>query len=566
MGIKFFYKWLSKSYPQCISGFTKSAPSKLPIDVFMIDMNGIFHNSAQTIFKYGNKAPKSILRRPNPIPWNTQTELQLFEDIVKTIDDLVTMVNPRKTIVLAVDGVAPASKMNQQRQRRFRSSIQTFDKIKGPSDKMTFNPTCITPGTLFMDQLSKYIDWFIRKKISTSSYWASLNVVFSNEKQPGEGEHKLIDYIRKYGNDDETYCINALDADLVMLSLSTFKPKFYLLREELYSQKYDFSYVSIGELNVELKKTLVWKDMDENLIKDFILICFLCGNDFLPNIPSILIIENGLDFIIEIYKTTCKTSNSFIVNEKNKINLEVFKQFLHNVGLSEEGMLCQKARNKAEYIPDPLFEQYIIYNKLDEKDIAIDVDGYKHVYYEKKGISDIESASHDYIDGCQWVLTYYLDGIEDWSWVYPYSYAPFAMEISKSIDTYKPTICECKTNFLTPFEQLLCVIPPKSANLLPSPLDKLLTSDVFSKFCPTEFVVNCEGKKFEYEGIVELPIVDINLVKTEFNKLKSEIHSQNIKRNILGHTFVYKLSDFIEFYSSYFGNIKNHKVDIQILH
>ena len=38
--------------------------------------------------------------------------------------------------------------------------------------------------------LSKYIDWYIRKRISEDQYWQSIEVVFSNEKSPGEGEHK----------------------------------------------------------------------------------------------------------------------------------------------------------------------------------------------------------------------------------------------------------------------------------------------------------------------------------------------------------------------------------------
>lgn len=568
MGIKFFYKWLSQKYPQCINGFTKSSiPTDVAVDVFMIDMNGLFHNSAQRVFKYGNGASKSVLRRPEKVPYNSYTRMRVFEDVVKTIDSLVAIVHPSKTIVLAVDGVAPASKMNQQRQRRFRSSMTE-------TDLLAFDPICITPGTVFMDLLSKYIDWYIRKRISESDYWASLQVIFSNEKQPGEGEHKLIDYIRKYGTDEDTYCINALDADLVMLSLSTFKPKVYLLREDLYSHKYDYSYVSIGRLHVELKKTLMWKDESDKLIKDFILICFLCGNDFLPNIPSISIIENGLDYIIDMYKASCKSSDSYIVGDTNKINLGIFKTFLKNVGLSEEGMLCQKAINKNEYIPDPLFETYTSTSQIsvvmhdqtciDQNIVVIDLDGYKVAYYEKKHIKSVVSASHDYLDGCQWVLTYYLSGIDDWSWVYPYSYAPFAMEISESIDTYKPRYINRKTP-ITPFEQLLCVIPPKSANLLPHPLNELLTSRKFSMFCPQEVIVNCDGKKYEYEGVVELPIVDIGVVRREFDNLKSKIDAKEMRRNFIGKTFSYTRSEFVEIFSSYYGNIKDHKVNIKIL-
>ncbi len=50
--------------------------------------------------------------------------------------------------------------------------------------------------------------------------WSNLTVVFANDKVSGEGEHKLLDYIRKYGNSYYTYCIYGSDADLIMLSMS----------------------------------------------------------------------------------------------------------------------------------------------------------------------------------------------------------------------------------------------------------------------------------------------------------------------------------------------------------
>lgn len=174
-------------------------------------------------------------------------------NIYEYIKRLVKLVKPRKVLYLAIDGVAPRAKMNQQRSRRFKAAFESQRmKVreaklreewlnKGllvPEMKPSFDSNIITPGTKFMSDISQGLKQFIAKMQLEDDNWKGLTIYFNDANVAGEGEHKILEYIKlqrgqKCYDPNTKHCIFGADADLIMLSLITHEPHFYIMRQNL---------------------------------------------------------------------------------------------------------------------------------------------------------------------------------------------------------------------------------------------------------------------------------------------------------------------------------------------
>lgn len=560
MGIKHFFYWFKRNFESEVYPLQSTSTLNdvdVEVDNFLIDMNGIFHNSAQRIYEYGNhKKPHKILPRVNK-EFNKKKEVCLFEDVCKTVELIFNIVNPRKRFILCVDGPAPASKLSQQRQRRFRSAIEM-------TENTPFNSNCITPGTIFMENLHKYIDWYITKRINESKKWRDIEVVYSSQAVPGEGEQKAIQYIRKYGLNKESYCIHGLDADIIMLALGTHKEKFYILREELYDNNIDFLCVNVGNARDKISELMRWDSssdytFDKRIaINDFIFLCFMVGNDFLPHIPSIEIIEDGIELIFEIYKNVGEKYGHIteLLEGDIKFIPHSLSKYLEIIGDYEENNFTIKAGKKGSYFPDILIETC-----TDEsgEHITFDIEKYKELYMKTHFNIDTEVLCHQYLEGMQWVITYYTKEVPNWKWYFPHHYAPPASILCQHCKTFKfPKYSMTKPS--SPFVQLLSVLPPSSSYLIPKPLSNLLSGNL-QQFCPEEINVDLSGVRREWEGKVLLPMIDLDLVKSECLKIIKKVSKKDLSRNREGKTFLYKHTPyFTTDIKSYYGDINNCRV------
>ena len=329
------------------------------IDNFYLDLNSVIHNVS-----HGNSILISCQKRAYE---------DIYADTCDTIDKLFQIIKPKNLLMISVDGVAPRTKMNQQRIRRYRKNTSITNeeleiiKEKGLDINNQFNSDAISAGTKFMFDLTSYLKDFIIKKKKSDENWAKIEIILTGADVPGEGEHKILEYIRNFKSSDKyikntRHCIYGLDADLVMLALISHEPNIVLLREDTILQKkkqkllkqkgielrieqdkneepYEFFLISVLREYLELefydiKKKLKFEFNMERIIDDFIFLCFFIGNDFLPNLYSFSIETGAMDYLFEFYKD-CLPELEGYITEQGKIDFSRAKKIFNLLAKKE---------------------------------------------------------------------------------------------------------------------------------------------------------------------------------------------------------------------------------------
>ncbi|KAJ2009194.1 exonuclease II Exo2, partial [Coemansia sp. S680] len=152
----------------------------------------------------------------------------------------------------------------------------------------------------------------------------------------------------------------------------------------------------------------------------------------------------------------------------------------------------------------------------------------------------VEPMCRSYIGSLQWVLQYYYRGCQSWSWFYPYHYAPCISDICANLSAYKVEKFVNDEPY-TPYEQLMCVLPPYSRKLLPSALRSLMVdmhSPIHDMY-PTSFSVDMNGKKMPWEAVVLIDFVDAERIRDAMKPRLLLLSSDEQRRNSRGTNMAY---------------------------
>lgn len=549
MGIFNFFKFFRERFSDKIYKVNHSTSEVyISVDNLMIDMNGIFHTSAQKVFKYGSFKPPAphVISVPNDF----RNQRRVYTDVCNSIEKILVTVNPNKRLILCVDGSAPIAKQLQQARRRYVNSLSREENDD------SFDSNCISPGTMFMDGLNRFIDNFIKNKIKEDPLWQNLEVIFSNDKVEAEGEHKIQSYVRRYGNPHESFMIHGLDSDLIMLSLISHCSHFYVLRDDTFDRNNNFLLLDMPNIRPEIINFMKWEcqvlDYDDKpiftfnenwAINDFVFLCFMVGNDFLHHVPALEIVEGGIDIIIHTCVEVCQQHGHITrtVNGRTTFSVKALQAFFNKIASFERELLTKKMEHRTSFFPDDILTQSVDFNTTTMAYEA-DIDRYRTTYclihFNKNANDEMYPECHEYLDGLQWVLHYYTTGVADWTWFFKYHYTPPAQLIADSLSCYIPKVFR-KNRPLLAFQQLLYILPKKSADLLPIPLN-----DVLRKYKPEkeEIKIDLSGKKYEYQGVVLLPFQDLRTIFTLYKTNYDKVSEVDKKRNYFGKTFVYRFS------------------------
>ena len=482
MGIPSYFSYIVKNHRDII----KKINTLKVVNNLYLDCNSIIYDVARQIEYKGD---------------NSEYERKVINATCDKIDYYIDLIKPDKKVFIAFDGVAPVAKLEQQRNRRYKSWFQNeiLKDINGQKD--VWNTSAITPGTHFMTKLNSSVERYFKKKKM------NLEIIVATSNVPGEGEHKIYEYIRNNAeyHKNTTSVIYGLDADLIMLTLNHLhvSDKMYLFRETphfIATIDSSLDPECIYMIDIPELASLITSHMNnnrtpntkqkKNRLYDYIFLCFFLGNDFMPHFPSVNIRTNGISIVLNAYKKVIGDSDDNLTNGK-KIYWKTVRKLIKYLSVNEEKYLQdehikrdkQSRRRIHGNSPKDMEDKFMgipIRERTIEKYINPFDKYWENRYYYMLFDVEIDDMRKqqicvNYLEALEWTMKYYTSGCVDWRWYYKYDYAPLLTDLIKFVPYFDTEFVEVKKkNPIKDLVQLSYVLPASSLNLLPENIWKKL--------------------------------------------------------------------------------------------
>ena len=593
MGVPGFFSWLLKNKRKL--GAKNLILNDLPYKIkwLMLDTNCLLHPCVANILEKYKEGQLKIDPNKN---LRTQIEKYIWDKIVQCIDDMIVQTEP-EYIYIAIDGVAPMGKILQQRQRRYRflfdkkiklNPINTIQELEEIITKTVSKPNGIeepvlplssielTPGTDYMERLNKSMEEYLEvlKK-------RNIKCIYSSYHDEGEGEHKLLQYIKtNLKSTQEPIVIYGLDADLLFLSLGLGDGyDLYVMREKQIFANKEVDLDEVPEYNyVEIKQLHTLISNLEISTNDFIVLCYLIGNDFLPGLLTTDVKKGGLDKIFRAWDNLkrklgiCTNNNNNNNNNNNmddmnynqiksylsecdektgeyKINLKllsglyeellwteryVWKNINRDKLLNQDGLehdereklLEIKEEDKIEQLEKFISGESVLTDFLEKIEFSSPNEYYG--YYLGINSIDIDKSIikkmvWDYVRGIEWCLNYYLSKCPSWTWGYNFMITPLIKDIVAFFPQYNKQI---EINFhprtLNPVEQLVLAIPPQTYKYVieENIINKIKSNIAIGYMLPENFQIDINKEHMFWKCQVKIPIVEYDEFESEIKKIK----------------------------------------------
>ena len=535
MGIPSYYRTLIQRMPHAIQ---RKAPAAKTL---VVDMNCMIYHVLKEPKMESIPYPGEI----GKLGW----EKKLQEEVCSYLTHIWKEAGAPAQTYIALDGVVPYAKIKQQRFRRFKGAAEA-SRLSGDAGlgggggvsigggggvstsgawggSPTWDKNAITPGTHFMETMGNSL-----RETGKKYGW-----IISDTSEPGEGEHKVLQWLLRKSGDSLTAAEGAvivygLDADLILLCLiagDKLGPQYpiFLLREAMAfgklvrlneSNQVDLCFFQISTLRDSLQRppNAQWS---KEQFYDYVFGMSFCGNDFLPTGLSLRIRDDGHSILLAGLTDLWSRKKNLVTIDAGVLrpNADGLKSFALWMSRQEERLILTTIRRKmAARLGEDEADNLPIREQA-EKPLIERRGAEEHVFLKRTWHSEYcklaigedtveqrKARVADFWRGWCWILDYYQGRRVDLEWVYPAGYPPTWADLVKYFEL--PTDDWVIREPLKPQEQLALVLPMSSWGLMVKTPFRNLPVKI-PQFWPQGFALETFAKRFGWECEPMIPML-----------------------------------------------------------